>query len=72
VIEFFHVLPIKYKLCLYSKMKEKDLQVIELKGLSAKTMEILLDCIYSEKVSFNIDNVQEILPAAALLQLTGF
>jgi hypothetical protein len=32
-------------------MKEKDLQVIELQGLSAKTMEILLDCIYSEKVS---------------------
>jgi hypothetical protein len=31
-------------------MKEKDLQVIELQGLSAKTMEILLDCIYSEKV----------------------
>jgi hypothetical protein len=52
-------------------MREKELQVIELKGLSAKTMEILLDCIYSEKVSFNIDNVQEILPAAAFLQLTG-
>jgi hypothetical protein len=52
-------------------MKEKDLQVIELQGLSSKTMEILLDCIYSEKVSFTIENVQEILPAAALLQLTG-
>ncbi len=52
-------------------MKEKDLQVIELQGLSAKTMEILLDCIYSEKVSFTIENVQEILPAAALLQLNG-
>lgn len=53
------------------QMKEKDLQVIELQGLSSKTMEILLDCIYSEKVCFTIENVQEILPAAALLQLTG-
>ena len=52
-------------------MKEKDLQTIELQGLSAKTMEILLDCIYSEKVIFTIENVQEILPAAALLQLNG-
>ena len=52
-------------------MKEKDLQIIELQGLTSKTMEILLDCIYSEKVGFTIENVQEILPAAALLQLTG-
>lgn len=52
-------------------MKEKDLPVIELQGLNTKTMEILLDCIYSEKVSFTTENVQEILPAAALLQLNG-
>ncbi len=52
-----------------NEMKEKDLQVIELQGISAKTMEILLDCIYSDKVIFTMENVQEILPAAALLQL---
>ena len=52
-------------------MKEKDLQTIELQGLSAKTMAYLLDCIYSEQVLFTIENVQEILPAAALLQLNG-
>ena len=52
-------------------MKEKEQPVIELQGLSAKTMEILLNCIYSEKVIFTIENVQEILPAAALLQLNG-
>lgn len=45
--------------------------VIELQGLTSKTMEILLDCIYSEKVCFTTENVQEILPAAALLQLNG-
>ena len=52
-------------------MKEKDEQTIELQGLTAKTMEIILDCIYSENFMFTIENVQEILPAAALLQLTG-
>jgi hypothetical protein len=52
-------------------MKEKDLPVIELQGLSSRTMEILLDCVYSEKVNFTTENVQEILPAAALLQLNG-
>ena len=52
-------------------MKEKELPVIELKGLSARTMEILLDCMYSGKVSFTSENVQELLPADALLQLKG-
>ena len=52
-------------------MKEKELPVVELKGLSARTMEILLDCMYSGKVSFTSENVQELLPAAALLQLKG-
>jgi len=50
-------------------MKEKEEQTIELHGLTAETMEILLNCIYSEPFAFTIDNVQEILPAAALLQL---
>lgn len=52
-----------------NEMKEKGEHVIELQGLSAKTMSILLDFIYSEQFMFTIDNVQEILPAAALLQL---
>ena len=52
------------------KMKEKEEQVIELHGLTAHTMKILLNCIYSEEFIFTIENVQEILPAAALLQLT--
>lgn len=50
-------------------MKEKSEQIIELQGLCSKTLSILLDCIYSEKFLFTIENVQEILPAAALLQL---
>ena len=52
-----------------NEMKEKELQVIPIQGISARTMAILLDCVYSEAVDFTIENVQEILPAAALLQL---
>lgn len=50
-------------------MKEKEEQIIELQGLTANTMGTLLNCIYSEEFAFTIENVQEILPAAALLQL---
>jgi hypothetical protein len=51
-------------------MREKDLQIIELKGLSAHTMELILNCIYTDQVEFSTENVQEILPAASLLQLS--
>ena len=52
-------------------MKEKDLEIIELKGLSAHTMELILNCIYTDQVVFTTENVLEILPAASLLQLSG-
>ncbi|XP_028398335.1 kelch-like protein 12 [Dendronephthya gigantea] len=44
---------------------------IEIKGLSANTMEILLDFIYTETVKVSVENVQALLPAACLLQLNG-
>ena len=47
------------------------MNVIELKGFSASVMEILLNSIYGESVTVTIDNVQDILPAASLLQLNG-
>lgn len=50
---------------------ENDSGIIELQGLSAKTMEILLDCIYCEKVNFTMEIVKEILAAASLFQLKG-
>jgi len=52
-----------------NKMLERELDVIELKGLSAQTMQTLLECIYTERIVFTNDNVQEILSAASLLQL---
>lgn len=34
-------------------------------------MEVLLNSIYGEAVTVNSDNVQDILPAASLLQLNA-
>jgi len=52
-------------------MVERHMNVIELKGFSASVMEILLNSIYGESVAVTSDNVQDILPAASLLQLNG-
>lgn len=52
-------------------MVERHMNVIELKGFSAAVMEILLNSIYGETVTVTSDNVQDILPAASLLQLNG-
>jgi kelch-like protein 12 len=52
-------------------MVERHMNVIELKGFSASVMEILLNSIYGEPVTVTSDNVQDILPAASLLQLNG-
>jgi hypothetical protein len=52
-------------------MAERHMNVIELKGFSADVMEILLKSIYGESVTVNSDNVQDILPAASLLQLNA-
>lgn len=52
-------------------MTERDKPVIELHEVSACVMEVLLDFVYTETVNVSVENVQELLPAACLLQLTG-
>lgn len=42
---------------------------VDIQGLTASTMEILLDFVYTETVHVTVENVQELLPAACLLQL---
>lgn len=44
---------------------------MDIQGLNAGTMEILLDFVYTETVLVTVENVQELLPAACLLQLKG-
>ena len=53
------------------QMSEEHKTVIELHEISADVMEVLLDFVYTETVNVNVENVQELLPAACLLQLTG-
>lgn len=60
-----------FKAMFTSEMKEKEQHVIELKGISSSTMSILLDFVYTEAVSVDTGNVQDLLPAACLLQLKG-
>ena len=52
-------------------MSEKNKSVIELHNVPASVMEVLLDFVYTETVNVSVENVQELLPAACLLQLTG-
>ncbi|CAI9734107.1 12 [Octopus vulgaris] len=54
-----------------NEMSEKSESKIHIQGVSATVMQALLDFIYTETVCVNISNVQELLPAACLLQLTG-
>ena len=52
-------------------MSEEFKSVIELHDISSEVMEVLLDFVYTETVDVSVENVQELLPAACLLQLTG-
>ena len=52
-------------------MSEEHKDVIELHEISCDIMEVLLDFVYTETVDVSVENVQELLPAACLLQLKG-
>lgn len=53
------------------QLAEKGKSFVDIQGLTAATMEILLDFVYTETVLVTVENVQELLPAACLLQLKG-
>jgi kelch-like protein 12 len=53
------------------QLSEKGKPYVDIQGLTAATMEILLDFVYTETVHVTVENVQELLPAACLLQLKG-
>lgn len=58
-----------YLLC--PQLSEKGKPYVDIQGLTASTMGILLDFVYTETVRVTVENVQELLPAACLLQLKG-
>lgn len=51
-------------------LEESHQSVVELHGLDSDTMEFLLDFVYTESIQVTVENVQALLPAACLLQLT--
>ena len=53
-------------------MQEEFKSEVELHGICGTVMEVLLDFVYTETVHVTVENVQELLPAACLLQLTGW
>ncbi|KAE8623748.1 hypothetical protein XENTR_v10005717 [Xenopus tropicalis] len=54
-----------------NELSEKGKPYVDIQGLTSSTMEILLDFVYTETVHVTVENVQELLPAACLLQLKG-
>lgn len=44
---------------------------VELKSVSADVMEALVDFVYTGEVRVSMENVQELLPAASLVQMEG-
>lgn len=52
-------------------MTESAQLVVELKSINHTIMEILLDYVYTGQVQVSMDNVQDLLPAASLVQMEG-
>ena len=50
-------------------MLETDQDVVEIRGVDAKTMENLLDFMYTSTVEITVNNVQSILQGASMLGL---
>nr|CAH8824809.1 unnamed protein product [Trichobilharzia regenti] len=54
-----------------SGMAESAQLEIELKSISPEIMDALLDYVYTGQVRVSMDNVQDLLPAASLVQMEG-
>jgi hypothetical protein len=61
----------KYACPFYNLQNYFTLKVLLYTCVKADVMKVLLDFVYTETVNVSVENVQELLPAACLLQLTG-
>ena len=52
-----------------SEMVETTMQEIQLHEISAEAMELLIDYCYTAQITIEERNVQQLLPAACLLQV---
>ncbi|KAL0117387.1 hypothetical protein PUN28_010310 [Cardiocondyla obscurior] len=59
-----------YFYAMFTSFEERDQQRITLQGVDYSALELLVDYVYSAEIHVTEDNVQVLLPAANLLQLT--
>ncbi|KAG7205534.1 hypothetical protein KM043_007512 [Ampulex compressa] len=59
-----------YFYAMFTSFEERDQERITLQGVDYSALELLVDYVYSAEVHVTEDNVQVLLPAANLLQLT--
>ena len=53
-----------------SGMTETEMSEIEIRDISPQAMELLIEFCYSAQIKIEESNVQQLLPAACLLQMT--
>ena len=53
-----------------SCMEESQMSEVEIKDVSPEAMELLIDFCYTTTITIEEDNVQQLLPAACLLQMS--
>ncbi|KAF7990310.1 hypothetical protein HCN44_000115 [Aphidius gifuensis] len=59
-----------YFYAMFTSFEERDQQRIKLQGVDHAALELLVDYVYTAEVQVTEENVQVLLPAANLLQLT--
>lgn len=59
-----------YFYAMFTSFEERDQERITLQGVDYSALELLVDYVYSAEVHVTEENVQVLLPAANLLQLT--
>nr|CAD7445133.1 unnamed protein product [Timema bartmani] len=59
-----------YFYAMFTSFEESKLERITLQGVDSQALQLLVDYVYSSEVHVTEDNVQVLLPAANLLQLT--
>ena len=52
------------------ELRESEQEVVEIKNMSADVLSSLVDFAYTGSIAITVDNVQEVLSAASLLQMT--
>ncbi len=53
------------------KFEETNARTVEVKGVTFAGLKGVVDCIYTSSIDIGLNNINDILPAAHLMQMTG-